>query len=290
MPIEESKSGFQEYDKGRRDLLFVLFYTALFSFIREFLIQRVLPHVAHYYGITKKGKVARFMEQTYTALYCSISSPFGLYVMYHTPIWYFNTRAFWEDYPHRTHTADFKAYYLLQGAFWMQQWLVLLLQLEKPRKDFKELVLHHIVTLSLIYLSYRFHFTWIGLAVYITHDISDFFLATSKILNYIDVSFIGPYFIMFGVSWIYCRHYLNLMILKSVVTEMSTVGSWELNWVTGTYKSELAQNIAFVLLSSLQALNIFWLYLIFKVARKYVFPKVGEKLEDVRSEDEDSEE
>lgn len=283
--MSQSKTGFQEYDKGLKDLLFVAFYTALFSFVREFMMQRVLPHLAHYYGITKKAKVARFMEQTYTALYCSLSSPFGLYVMYHTPIWYFNTKAFWEDYPHRTHTADFKGYYLLQGAFWMQQAIVLLLQLEKPRKDFKELVLHHIVTLSLIALSYRFHFTWIGLAVYITHDISDFFLASSKLLNYIDVSFIGPYFVLFTASWVYCRHYLNIMILKSVITEMSTVGSWELNWETGTYKSELAQMIAFSLLASLQALNIFWFYLILMVAKKYVF---REKLEDVRSEDEES--
>jgi acyl-CoA-dependent ceramide synthase len=31
--------------------------------------------------------------------------------------------------------------------------------------------------LALIGLSYRFHFTYMGIAVYITHDISDFFLA-----------------------------------------------------------------------------------------------------------------
>lgn len=56
---------------------------------------------------------------------------------------------------------------------------MLLLGMEKPRKDFKELVGHHIVSLLLIGLSYRFHFTYIGLAVYTTHDISDFFLAVS---------------------------------------------------------------------------------------------------------------
>ncbi len=54
---------------------------------------------------------------------------------------------------------------------------MLLLGLEERRKDFKELVGHHIVSLALIGLSYRFHFTYMGLAVYITHDISDFFLA-----------------------------------------------------------------------------------------------------------------
>ena len=35
------------------------------------------------------------------------------------------------------------------------------------------------LSLALIALSYRFHFTYMGLAVYVTHDISDFFLAVS---------------------------------------------------------------------------------------------------------------
>jgi acyl-CoA-dependent ceramide synthase len=74
----------------------------------------------------------------------------------------------------------FKAYYLLQASYWAQQAIVLVLMLEKPRKDFKELVAHHVITLSLIWLSYRFHFTYMGIAVYITHDVSDFFLAVSQ--------------------------------------------------------------------------------------------------------------
>jgi acyl-CoA-dependent ceramide synthase len=86
----------------------------------------------------------------------------------------------YEGFPHRTHEAVFKAYYLLQASYWAQQAIVLLLMLEKPRKDFKELVAHHIITLALIWLSYRFHFTYMGIAVYITHDVSDFFLAVSN--------------------------------------------------------------------------------------------------------------
>ncbi|KAF8465329.1 TLC domain-containing protein [Kalaharituber pfeilii] len=288
VPASETKSGVLEYSKGKKDLLFVLFYTAFFSFTREFIMQRLLRPLAIKCGINKKGKIARFMEQSYTALYCSVFGLYGLYVMYHTPIWYFNTKAFWEGYPHHTHVAIFKAYYLLQASFWTQQAIVLMLQLEKPRKDFKELVMHHIVTLSLIALSYRFHFTYIGLAVYITHDVSDFFLATSKTFNYLDVSFIGPYFALFTVSWIYCRHYINILILKSVLFEMRTVGEWgNIDWSRGFFKCPLAQNITFGLLASLQALNLFWLYLIFKVARRYVWPKQGEKFEDVRSDEED---
>lgn len=172
-----------QYGKGARDFAFVAFYIVVLSFTREFLMQRVIRPLAIYCGIKSRAKQARFMEQVYTAVYFGIFGPFGLYVMSRTPIWYFNTHAMYEGFPHRTHEALFKAYYLLQASYWAQQAIVLLLMLEKPRKDFKELVMHHIITIALIWLSYRFHFTYMGLAVYITHDISDFFLAVWFCLN-----------------------------------------------------------------------------------------------------------
>lgn len=168
------------YGKGKADIAFVAFYTIVLSFTREFIMQRMLRPLANACGITKRAKQSRFMEQVYTALYFAVFGPFGLYVMSRGSLWYFNTTAMFEGFPHRKHEAIFKAYYLLQASYWSQQAIVLLLQLEKPRKDFKELVLHHVVTLALIGLSYRFHFAKMGIAVYITHDISDFFLAVSS--------------------------------------------------------------------------------------------------------------
>jgi acyl-CoA-dependent ceramide synthase len=169
------------YGKGAKDFAFVAFYTVFLSFTREFVMQRFLRPMAIRYGILSRGKQARFMEQMYTAIYFAIFGPLGLYIMSKTPIWYFNSAAMYEGFPHRSHEALFKAYYLLQASYWAQQMIVLLLMLEKPRKDFKELVAHHIITLTLIWLSYRFHFTHMGIAVYITHDISDFLLAVSNL-------------------------------------------------------------------------------------------------------------
>ena len=143
-------------------------------------MQRFLRPLAIYFNIRSRAKQSRFMEQFYTAIYFAVMGPFGLYVMARTPVWFFNTKGMFEEFPHRTHEGAFKAYYLLQASYWAQQAIVLCLQLEKPRKDFRELVGHHIITLALIWLSYRFHFTYMGLAVYITHDISDFFLAVSS--------------------------------------------------------------------------------------------------------------
>lgn len=173
----EVKGGPVMYGKGKKDIAFVAFYTIVLSFTREFLMQRVIRPWALYNGIRSRAKQSRFMEQVYTAMYFAIFGPLGMYVMAQGSLWYFNTTAMFENFPHRQHEGLFKAYYLLQASYWSQQAIVLLLQLEKPRKDFKELVLHHVVTLSLIGLSYRFHFAKMGIAVYITHDISDFFLA-----------------------------------------------------------------------------------------------------------------
>jgi very-long-chain ceramide synthase len=169
-----------QYGKGKWDIAFVSFYTIVLSFTREFIMQKFLRPLSRKSGLKSRAKQSRFMEQMYTAIYFGCTGPWGLYVMSRTPLWYFNTRAMYEQFPHKTHEAMFKFYYLFQAAYWAQQAIVLLLGMEKPRKDFKELVGHHVVSLALIALSYRFHFTWMGLPVYITHDISDFFLAVGS--------------------------------------------------------------------------------------------------------------
>lgn len=169
----------------------------------------------------------------------------------------------------------------------MQQSVVLILQLEAPRKDYHELILHHIITIALIYFSYAFHFTWMGVEVYVTMDVSDFFLATSKTLNYLDSICTGPFFVMFVFVWIYLRHWVNLRILWSVLTEFRTVGDFQLNWDTQQYKCWISQPIVFALIFALQILNAYWLFLIFRILYRYV---VGGVKQDERSDTEDDDE
>ena len=171
-----------QYGKGLWDVAFVSFYTTVLSFTREFIMHEFLRPLARCIGVTSPGKQLRFMEQMYTAVYFGVMGPAGAYVMSRTPVWYFRTMGMYEAFPHKTHDAEFKFYYLLQAAYWAQQAIVILLGIEKRRKDFKELVVHHIVTLALIGLSYRLHFTYMGIAIYLTHDVSDFFLAVSRLL------------------------------------------------------------------------------------------------------------
>ncbi|KAJ5811009.1 TRAM1-like protein [Penicillium robsamsonii] len=274
-----------QYGKGLWDIAFVSFYVLVLSFTREFIMQEILRPLAASH-IKSRAKQARFMEQAYTMLYFGVLGPAGLYVMRQTPVWYFNTRGMYELFPHRTHAAEFKFYYLFEAAYWAQQAVVMLLGMEKRRKDFMELVAHHIVTLALIALSYRFHFTYMGIAVYITHDISDFFLAVSKSLHYIAPDIMIPFYATSIGAWIYLRHVLNLRILYSLLTEFRTVGPYELNWETQQYKCWISNVITFGLLAVLQALNLFWLYCLLRSAFKFL--ATGEKKDD-RSETDEAE-
>lgn len=103
-------------------------------------------------------------------------------------------------------------------------------------------------------------------------------------LKYLDSSILAPYYALFMASWIYMRHYLNLRIIYSLFTDFKTVGPYHLDWAAGYFKCEIAFYITLFLLSALQALNIFWLVYIIRIAWRFV--RYSEA-EDVRSEGED---
>lgn len=82
------------------------------------------------------------------------------------------------------------------------------------------------------------------------------------------------------------RHYLNLGIIYSLFTEFRTVGPFELDWAGEQYKCWLSQYITTILLSALQALNLFWLFFIIRIAYRFVFHGAAS---DDREEDEETE-
>lgn len=260
------------YGKGIKDLSFIFFYMVFFTFLREFLMEVVIkPLTIHKLKLTSKHKINRMMEQVYSIIYTGFSGPFGLYIMYHSDLWLFKTETMYRTYPDLYNNFLYKLFYLGQASFWAQQACVLALQLEKPRKDRNELIFHHIVTLLLIWCSYVFHFTKMGLAIYITMDVSDFFLALSKSLNYLESEYTTVVFGFFVGSWIYLRHVVNIKILWSVLTQFRTEGTYVLNFATQQYKCWISLPIVFILIFALQLVNFYWLILIFRIIYRILF-------------------
>lgn len=108
-----------------------------------------------------------------------------------------------------------KSYMLAQLAFWLQQMIVV--NIEKRRKDYWQMVSHHIVTIALVYSSYRYGLTRVGNVVLILMDLNDLIFSVAKCLKYMGLQTLCD--IMFGifvVSWVLCRHVAFVMVCWSV--------------------------------------------------------------------------
>ncbi|KAF7355398.1 TLC domain-containing protein [Mycena sanguinolenta] len=258
--------------------------------LRQLVTVTFFRRVAKYYGIQKEAKLDRFGEQGYAIVYFGITGAWGLRIMSQLPTWWYRTEYFWIDYPHWDMNPELKRYYLMQMAYWCQQFIVLVLGLEKPRKDYYELVAHHIVTLWLVGWSYLTNLTLIGNAVYMSMDIPDMALAISKILNYLQMENAKVVsFAVFVVLWTYFRHYLNLVILHSVWTEFDlaplTARDWI--WSAGTYLRPWMRHQIFLALALLQIINLFWYFLIMRILYRTI---VIRETDDDRSDDEGDDE
>ncbi|EJD53612.1 longevity assurance proteins LAG1/LAC1 [Auricularia subglabra TFB-10046 SS5] len=282
-----SKDGPVSYIKGYNDLWFLAYWVICFSFIRLFWTVHVFHPMARHYGIRDQGKIIRYGEQGYAVVYFTVMGSFGLYVMSQLPTWYFNCTPQWSDYPQWKMTATLKRYYLLHSAYWLQQFLVLALRLEKPRRDYTELVIHHFVTLWLIGWSYLINLTWIGNLIYMTMDWSDVFLAAAKMCNYLSLKRTSEsVFGFFVLVWSYTRHYLNLYLLYSVWTEFDEIPQWAQRWSPeeGVWMVWWMKYQIWTPIFLLQIVNLFWYFRIWRILLRALF---SSELADERSDDED---
>ncbi|KAI0732946.1 longevity assurance proteins LAG1/LAC1 [Fomitopsis betulina] len=275
------------YAKGYLDLVFLAYYIIFWSWVRQFITIYICWPLARWFGIRKSGKLERFGEQGYAVLYFTFTGVWGIRIMSQLPIWWYRTEHFWLEYPHWDLKPELKRYYLMQAAYWCQQFIVLALRLEKPRKDYYELIAHHFVTLWLVGWSYLTNLTHIGVAVYISMDIPDTFLALSKIMNYIqwNRSKIFTFVVLF-FTWSYFRLCLNWVILHSVWTEFDLMPETSKRWSPddGVWLVWWMKYQIFLPILLLLFLNLFWYFLILRIAYRAI---TLDKLDDVRSDDED---
>lgn len=77
-----------------------------------------------------------------------------------------------------------------------------------------------------------------------------------------------------------------MRILWSEFNEFKTVGPYVIDWKNEQFKGPLSHYISTVLLTSLQSLNLFWLYHIFRIAYRFAFENI---VEDDRSDNDEKE-
>ncbi|KAI1321197.1 sphingosine N-acyltransferase lag1 [Mortierella claussenii] len=270
------------YTKGPQDLAFVAFWIIAFTYIRALLMKSYFTPMGKRLGI-RGSKLERFEEQMYILVYNTTSWTAGMLLMYNSPHW-MNTDHYWIGYPHNKLPGAFKAYYLVQFGFWLQQ--IYVVNTDMKRKDYLAMLVHHFITCALIGGSYVAHLTRIGNAILTVMDVSDVFLAIPKILKYQGYTTICDYlFGLFVVSWAITRHYFFPIIIMSLYNKPQKFLDMEWAPEKGKYLSLNVQRGFLALLYGLEAVLCFWFLMIFKVIYKMFN---GVSADDNRSHDEDS--
>lgn len=175
------------YALGPLDLLTVSGFIIAFTGLRAFMLSHVLGKIAKLCGIAKRRAQTRFAEQSYLLLYYSLYWTWGLYILVRdTPgalpddqvlsLASFSA-SLWTNFPRILVDGHMKLYYLSQLAFWVQQLVVI--HLEERRKDHYQMLLHHIVSITLIFTSYGNRQFRGGNMVMVCMDVGDLLLSVS---------------------------------------------------------------------------------------------------------------
>ncbi|CAB4016055.1 ceramide synthase 5, partial [Paramuricea clavata] len=155
-------------------------------------------------------------------------------------------------------------YYIIELSFYTS--LLLSQFADVKRKDFWIQTIHHVVTISLLVFSYTCNFVRVGAVILLVHDVSDVILEGGKVSKYLcsvvniqklcDVIF-GVFAVVFFISRLVIFPW---WIIRSVHFEAPI-----------SFEGTMPMYYCFVvLLLALQAMHIFWFYLIARMAYSFL--------------------
>uniref|UniRef100_A0A914W0Q8 Kinesin motor domain-containing protein n=2 Tax=Plectus sambesii TaxID=2011161 RepID=A0A914W0Q8_9BILA len=150
-----------------------------FSSKRQSLLSKIGDHLC--FGFAKKTKTKRVLECSFRFAFYTIAFLYGLVILWNEP-WLSDVKQCWTDYPHHNLTTPLWWYYILETAFYWS--LIFSSVFDIKRSDFRELMIHHVVTISLLSISWTINMVRVGTLILLSHDLSDVLLEGGKLVRY----------------------------------------------------------------------------------------------------------
>ncbi|XP_076150242.1 ceramide synthase 2-like isoform X2 [Alosa pseudoharengus] len=225
----------------------------------------------HRRHLDRPSSTTKFCEACWRFVFYMVLFSFGLLSLVNAP-WFWDQRECWKGYPLQPVEQAHFWYYLIElGFYWS---LLLCVSVDVKRKDFKEQIVHHIATIFLLGFSYCSNYIRVGTLVMLVHDSSDFLLESAKMFNYAGwKKTCDSLFVIFAVVFLVTR----LVVFPSKIIHTTLILSMEV------FQPFMGYYFFNVLLLVLQALHIFWAWLILRMVYKFLF--LGKLDKDERSDD-----
>uniref|UniRef100_A0A0D3FA06 TLC domain-containing protein n=1 Tax=Oryza barthii TaxID=65489 RepID=A0A0D3FA06_9ORYZ len=317
-PVDWEAESYPAYSDFAAIPLFAVFLFAVRYLLDRFVFEVVMvftvlfPHHAHFRIVTGvwlarrlifekdekldlathagRIKIRKFKESAWKCIYFLSAELLALSVTYKES-WFTSTKNFWvgpgdQVWPDQRIKFKLKLVYMYAAGFYTYS--IFALQFwEIKRSDFGISMVHHVVSVILIALSYIFRFARVGSIVLAIHDASDVFLELGKISKYSGYQLLADIsFLIFVCSWAVLRLiYYPFWILWSTSYEVVPM----LDKKKHKFDGPLYYYVFNCLLFSLLVLNIYWWVLMYRMLVGQILSK-GHVGDDVRSDSEGEEE
>jgi len=127
---------------------------------------------------------------------------------------------------------------------------------EIKREDFYAMLIHHIATAILIFVSYIRGDIRIGVVILFIHDVTDIANSLVKMVNHIRwKKTAGLVFLFVMIGWFYWR----IIIFAKVIYQTAT----------NPHTTEISKKICVPLLVTLLILHMYWYYLFIQIFTQY---------------------
>lgn len=235
-----------------------------------------------------KLRIQKFSEFCFKAIYHVSISLFGIYYFWDSEWWCpSGTQHLWLNHPHHILQPGMIWYYIFQCAYNVEI-MIYMIEFsikvsfnplprfewkETARGDFREMLIHHVITISLIYFSSYMRFTRIGSMVALTHDIADVPVDLAKLSNFIRWQKSTLFcFVVLICTWMITRlGVFPFVILRSVMIESQILMDGEMQ-----PEYYYAYRLPFILLlKGLLLLSAVWFWMIIKMG--WVYLSKGER-------------
>jgi len=215
-------------------------------------------------SLNRPSQLQKFNECCWRFTFYVVVWVYGLYVL-KDKIWFYDTNWCWKNYPNHLVSDDIYFYYIIEISFYFS--LLASQFSDVKRKDFWQMFLHHIVTLTLLIMSLLCNFSRIGSLVLLLHDTADPWLEMAKMGSYAKLKKIcDPVFAGFALVWLISR----LIVYPYVILYTTT---FEIHEHISSFPSYYVFS---TMLQVLQIMHVIWFWMILRVAYKALFTGVTE--------------